>query len=69
MIKNDDGTFSIVETKRSATTRQSGGQKAAQGNVESGGGKFEVRTNRPSQGLRKGDIIEVKEYIRINKHE
>ena len=69
LIKNGDGTFSIVETKRSSSTRQSTGQNAAQEHVKSGGGRFEVRTNQPSQGLRKGDIIEIREYNRINKHE
>lgn len=69
LIKNNDGTFSIKETKRSSSTRQSKGQKATQRHVESGNGIFEVRTNQPSQGLRKGDKIQVKNYERINKHD
>ncbi len=69
LIKNDDGTFSIVETKLSSTTRQSSGQKAAQKNTTSGSGIFEIRNNQPSQGLKKGDKIQVRDYTRKNKHE
>lgn len=69
LIKNKDGTFSIKETKLSSTTKQSNGQNAAQTNVNRGNGAFEVRTNQPSQGLRKGDKIKVTEYIRKNKNE
>lgn len=69
LIKNDDGTFSIVETKRSSTTPLSKGQKAAQKHVDNGNGIFEVRSNRPEQGLSKGDKIRVKEYHRVNKIE
>jgi hypothetical protein len=69
LIKNDNGSFSIVETKRSSTSKLSKGQNAAKENVESGDGMFEIRTNQPQQGLKKGDIIHVEEYMRKNKHE
>ena len=68
LIKNEDGTFSIVETKLSSTTSLSKGQKAARNHINNGNGIFEVRSNKPEQGLHKGDKIEVKEYIRINKN-
>lgn len=55
LIKNKDGSFTIVETKRSSTTPLTKGQKAAQKHVNSGNGIFEVRSNRPNQGLHKGD--------------
>ena len=67
LIKNKDGSFTIVETKRSSTTPLTKGQKAAQKHVNSGNGIFEVRSNRPNQGLHKGDKIRVKEYNRVNK--
>lgn len=69
LIKNDDGTFSIVETKRTSSTKQTGGQNTAQSHVESGNGVFEVRTNQPSQGLKKGDKIKVVDYKRVNKYD
>jgi len=69
LVKNKDGTYTIVETKLSSKTRQSTGQKSSQKNTNNGSGVFETRTNQPSQGLRKGDKIQVKEYIRKNKNE
>ena len=69
LIKNDDGTYTIVETKRSSATRLSKGQKAAQDHVKDGNGVFEVRSNRPKQGLSKGQKIVVKDYQRVNKHD
>lgn len=69
LIKNKDGTYTIVETKLSSKTKQSTGQNASQKNTNSGSGVFETRTNQPSQGIRKGDKIQVKEYIRKNKNE
>jgi RHS repeat-associated protein len=69
LIKNDDGTFSIVETKRTSTTRQSKGQNTAESHVNKGNGVFETRTNQPSQGLKRGDKIKVKDFIRKNKYD
>ncbi|MCK4707675.1 MAG: hypothetical protein KAU21_03580, partial [Gammaproteobacteria bacterium] len=43
LIKNDDGTYSIVETKLRSKTQQSVGQNAAEKQVKSGGGMFEIR--------------------------
>lgn len=69
LIKNEDGTFTIVETKRSSSTRLSKGQREAKEHVEKGNGIFEVRSERPEQGLYVGDKIKVKEYRRVNKKE
>lgn len=66
LIKNSDGTYSIVETKLSSKTPLSKGQKAAQKHVNQGNGVFEVRSNKG--GLSKGDKIQVKEYRRENKY-
>ena len=67
LIKNEDGTFTIVETKRSSSTRLSKGPREAKKYVEKGNGIFEVRSERPEQGLYVGDKIKVKEYRRVNK--
>ncbi len=64
-----ESRFSIVETKRSSTTHLSKGQKAAREHVDNGNGIFEVRSNRPGQGLSKGGKIRVKDYHRVNKIE
>ena len=69
LIKNEDGTFDIVETKLSKKTKLSKGQKAAKKNVEEGNGEFEIRNNQPSLGLKKGDKIKVNNYIRKNKND
>ena len=69
LIKNDDGTFKVVETKRTSTTKTSKGQEAAKEHVENGNGVFETRTNQPSQGLKKGDKIKVTDYERRNKYD
>ena len=66
LIKNSDGTYSIVETKLSSKTPLSKGQKAVQKHVNQGNGVFEVRSNKG--GLSKGDKIQVKEYRRENKY-
>ncbi len=69
LVKNKDGkTYTINEYKRTKTTKLSDGQKAAQANVKKGNQKFEVRSNIPSQGLKKGDIIEVTKYKKITKY-
>ncbi len=67
LIKNDDGTYTIVETKRSSKTPLSKGQNAAKKQVEQGNGTFEVRSNKGK--INRGQIIRVKEYNRINKYE
>lgn len=69
LIKNDDGTFTIVETKRSSSTRLSKGQRAAKNHVENGNGIFEVRSYDYQHKLKPGDKIKVSEYKRHNKYE
>ena len=68
LIKHDDGTYTIVETKRTASTPLSKGQKEAKMNVEESFGIFEIRTNIPEQNLKKGEKINIIEYRRINKY-
>jgi hypothetical protein len=69
LVRNEDGTFEIGEFKRSSTTTQSKGQNAAESHVKSGNGMFELRSNIPEWGLKKGKQIQVKEFTRTNKHE
>ena len=68
LIKNCKGSYTIVETKRSSKTSLSRGQGAAKKHVETSNGIFSVRSNVPSQQLRRNDKIIVKEYRRINKY-
>lgn len=68
LIKNDDGTYSIIETKRSASTRESKGQKAAKDHVGENGGWFEIRNENKKFGLKPGDKILVKDRTRKNKY-
>ena len=69
LIRNEDGTYSVVETKLRSTTPMSKGQNAIQQHVGTNGGLFEIRTEIPEWSLDKGSKIEVKEYIRKNKYE
>ena len=69
LIKNDDGTFSIVETKRSSTTPLSKGQKAAQKHVDNGNGILKFVQIDLSKDSLKEIKIRVKEYHRVNKIE
>ena len=65
LIKNDDGTFTIVEYKLTKQTQLSSGQKASQSHVGSKKGKpatFEARSDNKKLGIKKGQIIKVKEY-------
>ena len=69
LIQNDDGTYTIVETKLRKTTPLSKRQKRAKKNVEEGNKMFEVRSKIESFGLKPGMTIEVTEFKRINKYE
>lgn len=68
LVKNNDGTFDVIEYKRTKNTQQSAGQKASQKNVTNGNKQFEVRSDVPSQGLKKGDIIQVRNYDKVSKY-
>ena len=69
LLKNEDETFSIVETKLNKTTSLTTGQKAASQHVGEKGGWFEVRSNIPDWGIYKNDKIFIKSYNRRNKYE
>ena len=69
LIRNEDGTYSVVETKLRSTTPMSKGQKATQQHVSNGNGKFEVRSKIKEWGLGKGDIIQIDDFQRRNKYE
>lgn len=68
LIKNEDGSYTIIETKLRDTTPLSPGQKAAKKHIGTEGGVFEVRSDINELNLKKGDIINVREYIRKNKY-
>ena len=69
LIKNKDGSYRIIEVKRTSKTPYSEGQTRARTNIVSGNQKFESRSNVKDLGLKKGQIIEISEYERINKYE
>ena len=69
LIRNEDGTYSVVETKLRSTTPMSKGQKAVQQHVGANGGWFEVRTEISEWELNKKDRILIKDYNRKNKYE
>jgi RHS repeat-associated protein len=62
LIKNADGTFSIKEYKLTDETALSKGQKASKENIDSGNKQFEVRSDIPEWGVKKGDVIKVGKY-------
>ncbi len=68
LVKNSDGTYSIVETKLSDAANLSPGQQAAQEHILNGSGLFEVRSNIPEFGLQSGSRIKVKEYKVVYKY-
>ena len=68
LIQNDDGTYTIVETKLRKTTPLSKGQERAEENVKEGNKMFKVRSNVKSLDLKSNDMIEVIKYIRIDKY-
>ena len=69
LIKNDDGTYTIVETKLRSTTPLSKGQASAKNQVKNGSGIFEVRSNKNPFGLMKGEPIQVNNYVIKYKYE
>lgn len=64
LIRNEDGSYTLVETKLRSTTRLSKGQKAAKKQIKEGNGKFEVRSDE----LRDREILRGQE-IEINRFE
>ena len=69
LIRNEDDTYTIVETKLRSTTNLSPGQSKARKHVEKGSQKFEIRSKVDELNLHVGDAIIVTDYKRINKYE
>ncbi|MCM1491121.1 MAG: hypothetical protein NC095_09900, partial [Muribaculum sp.] len=67
LVKEKDGTTTVVEAKRSSTTRLSTGQEKAKRHIENGNKKFEVRSNK--DGYKKNQEIRVDKWDRKNKYE
>lgn len=58
LIRNEDGSYALVETKLRSTTPLSKGQKAAKRQIEEGNGRFEVRSDELRDwGIKNGDFI------------
>ena len=68
LIRNEDGTFYIVETKLRSSTNLSKGQKAAEQHIRNGNGYFEIRTNIDGWDLEKGSIIKIDNFKRKDKY-
>ncbi|WP_301197133.1 hypothetical protein [uncultured Muribaculum sp.] len=70
LIKNPDGTFTIVETKRTNLTPLSSGQQKAYDHVLNGNGQsmFEIRSDIRKWGLKSGQTIQVRNFERIDKY-
>lgn len=58
LIRNEDGSYTLVETKLRSTTPLSKGQKTAKRQIEEGNGLFEVRSDELRDwGIKNGDFI------------
>lgn len=66
LIKNDDNTYTIIETKFRPSTKLSPGQRKALEHVEYGNGMFEVRSKRWNEKY--GQFITIKDYKIITKY-
>lgn len=62
LIRNNDGTFSIIETKLTNKTRLSKGQSRANNHIGTTGGYFEVRSDIKQWNIGKGQQIFVRDY-------
>tara|TARA_Y100000815_G_scaffold275744_1_gene316716 strand:- start:35017 stop:35988 length:972 start_codon:yes stop_codon:yes gene_type:complete len=64
LIKNEDGTFTIIEYKLTSKTKLTTGQNNSKKHVEAKNSnqEFEVRSDIPEWNLKAGDKIKVKEY-------
>ena len=69
LIRYEDNTYEIIETKLSPDTKLSKGQQSAKEHVMNGDGIFEVRSEMLEFGLHPGDVIHVKKYTIITKYE
>ena len=68
LTKNSDGTYTITEIKLTSKTPLSKGQHAVRNHIGETGGFVEIRSNINQFGLKKNDIIYVKEYKIIYKY-
>ena len=66
---NNDGSYTIVETKLRSTTPLTKGQDAVKTHVENGNGFFVIRSAKDPFNLNKNDVIKVSKHERINKYE
>lgn len=58
LIRNEDGSYTIVETKLRSTTPLSKGQKAAKKQIKEGNGMFEVRSDELRDWeIEKGELM------------
>ncbi len=62
LIRNSDGTYSIIETKLPSKTQLTKGQTRSHNHVGATGGYFEVRSNIKQWNIEKGTKIFVKDY-------
>lgn len=68
LIKNQDGTFTIVEAKLTNTTRKTTGQKTMQQYITNGGSKVVVRSSNKRLRLSKNETITVTNYKVVVKY-
>jgi len=68
LIRNEDGTFYIVETKLRSSTNLSKGQRKAKKHIEEGNGMFELRTDIPDWNLSKYEKIKIDVFDRNDKY-
>lgn len=68
LIKNPDGSFSIVETKLTNRTRLTKGQRTAKAYVDGGDQYFIVHTNNDALGIHKRDNIQITNYSISTKY-
>lgn len=70
LIRNEDGSYTLVETKLRSTTPLSKGQKAAKRQIEEGNGRFEVRSDELEDwGIPRGQEIEINRFELEFKYE
>ena len=68
LIRNNNGTYTVVETKLTPKSKPSRGQEMVHNQVEKGTGRMEVRSTIEEFNLSPGSIIEVSDYRLIFKY-
>lgn len=70
LIRNEDGSYTLVETKLRSTTRLSKGQKAAKKQIKKGSGMVEVRSDELEDwGIPRGQEIKINRFELEFKYE